>query len=91
MTKPSPLASLDELRALITSLPDGDEAAAEAAAAREALLTKPAGALGRLEELSVWLARWQGRHPPRIDRPRVAVFAGNHGIAARGSAPIRPP
>ncbi|MGE0095797.1 MAG: nicotinate-nucleotide--dimethylbenzimidazole phosphoribosyltransferase [Alphaproteobacteria bacterium] len=90
MTKPSPLASLDELRALITSLPDGDEAAAEAAAAREALLTKPAGALGRLEELSVWLARWQGRHPPRIDRPRVAVFAGNHGIAARGVSAYPP-
>jgi nicotinate-nucleotide--dimethylbenzimidazole phosphoribosyltransferase len=72
------------LRALIAALPDGDEAAAEAAAAREAQLTKPAGALGRLEELSAWLARWQRRHPPRLDRPRVAVFAGNHGVASRG-------
>src|SRR5262249_41732702 len=47
-------------------------------------LTKPAGALGRLEELSQWLATWQGRHPPRLDHPRTCVFAGNHGIAARG-------
>ena len=77
-------ASLQELRTLLAVLPDGDAAAADAAAAREAQLTKPAGALGRLEELSAWLARWQGRHPPRIDRPRVAVFAGNHGVAARG-------
>jgi nicotinate-nucleotide--dimethylbenzimidazole phosphoribosyltransferase len=30
------------------------------------------------------MARWQGRHPPRLARPRVAVFAGNHGVAARG-------
>lgn len=84
MTSQNPPASLQELRNLLAMLPDGDAMAADAAAAREAQLTKPAGALGRLEELSAWLARWQGRHPPRIDRPRVAVFAGNHGVAARG-------
>lgn len=77
-------ATLDEIRALLPGLPGGDEKSAAAAAAREAQLTKPPGALGRLEELSEWMARWQGRHPPRIERPRVAVFAGNHGIAARG-------
>ncbi len=90
MTQPSPPASLAELRTLIESLPDGDAAAAAATEAREAQLTKPAGALGRLEELSIWLARWQGRHPPRIDRPRVAVFAGNHGVAARGVSAYPP-
>lgn len=90
MAPPSPPASLDELRALLASLPGGDDAAVEAAAARDAQLTKPAGALGRLEELSAWLARWQGRHPPRIDRPRVAVFAGNHGVAARGVSAYPP-
>lgn len=84
MASQTPPASLQELRTLLAVLPDGDAAAADAAAAREAQLTKPEGALGRLEELSAWLARWQGRHPPRIDRPRVAVFAGNHGVAARG-------
>jgi nicotinate-nucleotide--dimethylbenzimidazole phosphoribosyltransferase len=90
MAPPSPPASLDELRALLASLPGGDAAAAEAAAVREVQLTKPAGALGRLEELSAWLARWQGRHPPRIDRPRVAVFAGNHGVASRGVSAYPP-
>jgi nicotinate-nucleotide--dimethylbenzimidazole phosphoribosyltransferase len=34
--------------------------------------------------LTHWLATWQGRHPPRLDHPRTSVFAGNHGIAARG-------
>src|SRR3546814_7160589 len=51
---------------------------------RQGRLTKPAGSLGRLEELAVWLATWQGRHPPSVDRPYTAVFAGNHGIARQG-------
>jgi nicotinate-nucleotide--dimethylbenzimidazole phosphoribosyltransferase len=81
---PAPVASFAEIRALIPELPGPDLDAATAAAEREATLTKPAGALGRLEEFAGWLATWQGRHPPRIEHPRVAVFAGNHGVAARG-------
>ncbi len=79
-----PVATLDEVRALIADLPGPDLEAATAAAEREAVLTKPAGALGRLEELAQWLATWQGRHPARVEHPRTAVFAGNHGVAARG-------
>ena len=78
------VATFAEIRALLAHLPGPDDAAAAAAAGREAQLTTPAGALGRLEELTQWLAAWQGRHPPRLDRPRVAVFAGNHGVARRG-------
>lgn len=52
---------------------------------RQALLTKPAGALGRLEEIGVWVAARQGSCPPHVfNRPRVVVFAGDHGVAARG-------
>src|SRR4029077_1476164 len=36
------------------------------------------------EELAIWIATWQARHPPRLDHPRTLVFAGNHGVAARG-------
>jgi nicotinate-nucleotide--dimethylbenzimidazole phosphoribosyltransferase len=79
-----PLASFDEVRALIHALPGPDDEAVAKARAREATLTKPQGALGRLEALTEWLCAWQGRHPPGLDRPRVAVFAGNHGVAARG-------
>ena len=46
--------------------------------------TKPPGSLGRLEEIAEWLAAWQGRASPRVERPRIAVFAGSHGVAARG-------
>src|SRR5216684_5710084 len=81
---PEPATSLDEIRALLAHLPGPDLDAGSAAATREAHLTKPAGALGRLEELARWLATWQARHPPRLDHPRTAVFAGNHGVAARG-------
>ncbi len=54
--------------------------------ARDATLTKPAGALGRLEEIVEWLAGWQGRAMPRIDNALVAVFAGNHGVVKQGVA-----
>src|SRR5271170_1845054 len=79
-----PVANLDEIRALLSQLPGPDLAAGTAAAARQAQLTKPAGSLGRLEELAIWLATWQARHPPRLDQPRTLVFAANHGVAARG-------
>ncbi|HEY1570530.1 MAG TPA: nicotinate-nucleotide--dimethylbenzimidazole phosphoribosyltransferase [Pseudonocardiaceae bacterium] len=62
-----------------------DEQAHRQAVARQAQLTKPAGSLGRLEELGVWIAACQGVCPPRpFARPRVVVFAGDHGIAASG-------
>src|SRR5213080_4497273 len=79
-----PAVSLEEIRALMAHLPGPDLEAGAAAALREQQLTKPAGALGRLEELAIWLATWQARHPPRLDHPRTLVFAGNHGVAARG-------
>lgn len=76
--------SLFDFAALCQALPAGDPACAAAAAARQAALTKPAGSLGRLEELVAWLCRWQERHPPRLERVLTLVFAGNHGVAARG-------
>src|SRR5262245_22716455 len=76
--------SLDDIRACCRDLPTGDARAATAAAARQAKLTKPPGSLGRLEELAAWMARWQGREVPTLDRVTIAVFAGNHGVTARG-------
>ncbi|MCI0431691.1 MAG: nicotinate-nucleotide--dimethylbenzimidazole phosphoribosyltransferase [Rhodospirillales bacterium] len=81
---PSSAESFSDVLRILPDLPRADAAAAEAARVRQAVLTKPPGSLGRLEEVVVWLAAWQGRHPPRLERPRVAVFAGNHGVARRG-------
>jgi nicotinate-nucleotide--dimethylbenzimidazole phosphoribosyltransferase len=78
---PAPFADIAEL---LTVVPDGDEAAVEAVRRRDATLTKPPGSLGRLEELVEVLARWQGKAPPTLENPMVAVFAGNHGVAAHG-------
>ncbi|WP_336071305.1 nicotinate-nucleotide--dimethylbenzimidazole phosphoribosyltransferase [Nitratireductor rhodophyticola] len=78
------LATLDDLRATCNVRPAGDDDAAQAATARQAVLTKPPGSLGRLEETSIRLARWQGREKPALDRVHVLIFAGSHGVTARG-------
>lgn len=69
---------------LLAALPGADQQAVAAVRARGSQLTKPPGALGRLEEIVEWLAAWQGRAQPSIERPLVAVFAGNHGVVAQG-------
>src|SRR6516225_6078450 len=76
--------SFADLRAACLDLPAGDDLAAATAARRDAFLTKPPGSLGLLEDVVVWLARWQGRAMPRLDRIEVLVFAGNHGVVAQG-------
>lgn len=68
----------------LRTLPAADAQAREAAAVRQGLLTKPAGSLGRLEEIAVFMAGWQQRERPRIERGRAVVFAGNHGVVAQG-------
>ena len=61
-----------------------DTTVREQALAHQAQLTKPAGALGRLEQIAVQLAAMQGRLQPEINRIHVSLFAGDHGIAAEG-------
>ena len=61
-----------------------DTNARAAAEARQAQLTKPPGSLGRLEQVAVDFAGWQGRSVPAIDRIGLAVFAADHGVAAQG-------
>src|SRR5215468_5382445 len=75
--------SFTALRAACLDLPPGDTVTAVSAADRNATLTKPPGSLGRLEELAIWLARWQGRAAPTLERATILVFAGNHGVAAQ--------
>jgi nicotinate-nucleotide--dimethylbenzimidazole phosphoribosyltransferase len=77
-------ASFAALRQRCLDLPDAGEAFAAAVAERQRQLTKPPGSLGRLEDLVAWLARWQRRETPRLDRVEVLVFAGTHGVTARG-------
>ena len=61
-----------------------NDAARRAAEDRQAQLTKPPGALGRLESLAVQLAAMQGTARPGLERVRIVVFAADHGVAAEG-------
>ncbi|WP_404861639.1 nicotinate-nucleotide--dimethylbenzimidazole phosphoribosyltransferase [Georhizobium sp. MAB10] len=77
----------DDFRTLLANLPGADRAAVEAVRARDGELTKPRGSLGRMEALAEWLAAWTGR-APAVNRPLVAVFAGNHGVTEEGVSPF---
>ena len=77
----------DDFRDLLANMPGPDEAAVQAVRERDPQLTKPPGALGRLEEIAEWLAAWSGR-APAVTRPLVAVFAGNHGVTRQGVSPF---
>src|ERR1043166_3289418 len=83
-------SAFGELAAACADVPEGDAAAAAAVAAREATLTKPSGSLGRLEETVAWLARWQGRSPPRLGGFGGRVSAETHGVAAQGVSAYPP-
>ncbi len=86
----TPARPFDDIRALIGKMPKVDETTRAAAREREGQLTKPAGSLGRLEEISEWMAGWQRSARPHVDRPLVAVFAGNHGVVAQRVSPFPP-
>ena len=86
----SPFETLDEVRAILAGLSDADAQAAAGAAARNGQLTKPPGALGRLEDLAIWYGGWRGTDRPAIKAPQIIVFAGNHGVAAKGVSAFPP-
>jgi nicotinate-nucleotide--dimethylbenzimidazole phosphoribosyltransferase len=87
---PPDIQPFDEIRLLLQGLPAPCAASLAAVRARDAELTKPPGALGRLEEIVEWLAAWQGKAEPKIERSLVAVFAGNHGVVAQGVSAFPP-
>jgi nicotinate-nucleotide--dimethylbenzimidazole phosphoribosyltransferase len=81
---------LNAMYAILKDLPGPAETARAATQARESTLTKPPGALGRLEDIAAWLSAWQDRAPPAVRTPAVLVFAGNHGVAAQGVSAFPP-
>ncbi|MEX0329035.1 MAG: nicotinate-nucleotide--dimethylbenzimidazole phosphoribosyltransferase [Ruegeria sp.] len=81
---------LNSFRTALTSAPDPDASAAQGAEERNGQLTKPPGALGRLEDLAIWYAGWRGDARPQINAPQVIVFAGNHGVTAQGVSAFPP-
>ena len=86
----APFTSLATFAACLADMPLPDAASIAGAQARNGQLTKPPGALGRLEDLAIWYAGWRGTDRPRIAAPQIIVFAGNHGVCAQGVSAFPP-
>jgi len=86
----APFDTLQTFRATLAAAPDADATARAGAQERNGQLTKPPGALGRLEDLAIWYAGWRGTAQPSLNAPQVLVFAGNHGVCAQGVSAFPP-
>ena len=86
----APFSTLAEFRNILAKAPSHNTVAKAAAEERNGQLTKPPGALGRLEDLAIWYAGWRGSATPSVERPQVIVFAGNHGVCAQGVSAFPP-
>jgi nicotinate-nucleotide--dimethylbenzimidazole phosphoribosyltransferase len=74
----------DDIRNLLSQMPEPDQASIEGVRARSATLVKPQGSLGRLETIAEWFAGWQGSEKPKVQRPVVCIFAANHNVVEEG-------
>jgi nicotinate-nucleotide--dimethylbenzimidazole phosphoribosyltransferase len=83
-------ASVHAFEAALADLREPNVEAAADARVRQGELTKPAGSLGRLEDLAIFFAGWQGTARPQIARARAAIFAGNHGVTVHGVSAFPP-
>lgn len=82
--------TLDAFHAILATAPQANADSKEGAIVRNGQLTKPAGSLGRLEDIAFWYASWRGNARPSIEAPQVIIFAGNHGVTAQGVSAFPP-
>lgn len=81
-------SSASHILELLDQLPQADTISRSRAAARQDQLTKPPGSLGKLEQIALWMAGWQGTDRPHLDAGKCLVFAGNHGVVNQGVSPF---
>ncbi len=86
----APFSTIQTFRDTLAAAPGADRDAVSGAQDRNGQLTKPPGALGRLEDLAIWYAGWRGDAQPQINAPQVIIFAGNHGVCAQGVSAFPP-
>ncbi|MDI2090942.1 nicotinate-nucleotide--dimethylbenzimidazole phosphoribosyltransferase [Commensalibacter oyaizuii] len=82
--------SIQHLRQACTEIPSKDDDAAQATYNHQKTLLKPPGSLGELENLVAWLASWQRKTTPTLNRVCIIVFAGNHGVTEENVTPYDP-
>jgi nicotinate-nucleotide--dimethylbenzimidazole phosphoribosyltransferase len=75
---------------LLTDLPGPDETSHSAVLSRASEVLRPRGALARLDEVAAWLAAWQGRERPDVERPVALLFVADHGVATEGVSAYPP-
>lgn len=68
----------------LSSLPFPDPEFSQQAQARQSVLTKPPGSLGRLEQVAIALAAQQGRAAPAVENVHITIFAADHGVCCEG-------
>lgn len=78
------IKSAADLQRRLNDLPEFSSEYQKRAIDHQNSLTKPPGSLGKLEEVATWLAGWQKNERPIIKNASCIVFAGNHGVAAKG-------
>lgn len=78
----------DSFLSALNSMPAAHAEFQESARVRQDQLTKPNGALGRLEDIAIWFAGWQGCELPKLEKVSAFVFAGNHGVVDEGVSPF---
>jgi nicotinate-nucleotide--dimethylbenzimidazole phosphoribosyltransferase len=83
-------ATLSDVKDALQDLPPANEVWRKEARERQTQLTKPLGALGRLEDCAIFLAGWGDEAALCVEDARITVFAGNHGVTARGISPFPP-
>ncbi len=81
-------SSIADIAKFTAALPSANEAMRAQAQAHQNQLTKPPTALGRLEELAIFMAGWRETATPQIELAQALVFAGNHGVCAQGVNPF---
>jgi nicotinate-nucleotide--dimethylbenzimidazole phosphoribosyltransferase len=86
----APFSTLTEFAQTLGRAPLADAGAFASAQERNGQLTKPPGALGRLEDLAIWYASWRGTDRPQLEKPQIVIFAGNHGVCAQGVSAFPP-
>lgn len=79
--------TLAQLRQACLDLPSKDEVSEQATYEKQKTLLKPPGSLGELENLVGWLASWQRKPDPTLNRVCIMIFAGNHGVTAENVTP----
>ena len=84
----SHFTSADHINEILADLPSPNTDMQRAAADRQSQLTKPPGSLGKLEHIAAWMAAWQGQVKPTIAHGQCLIFAGNHGVVAKGVSPF---